>query len=84
MPDLLGCAALAETKREVLKIIREGIALHVEALREAGSRCRLRSRRERWSGFARHENAMHTDASCSSRPSRLRQRPRGLRHAGDC
>jgi predicted RNase H-like HicB family nuclease len=36
VPDLPGCAAVAETKREVLKLIREGIALHIEALREAG------------------------------------------------
>lgn len=36
VPDLPGCAAVADTKREVLKLIREGIALHIEALREAG------------------------------------------------
>jgi predicted RNase H-like HicB family nuclease len=36
VPDLPGCAAVAETRREVLKLIREGIALHIEALREAG------------------------------------------------
>jgi predicted RNase H-like HicB family nuclease len=36
VPDLPGCFAVAETRREVLKLIREGIALHVEALRESG------------------------------------------------
>jgi len=36
VPDLPGCAAVAETRREVLKLIREGIALHIEALRDAG------------------------------------------------
>ena len=36
VPDLPGCAALAETRREVLKLIREGIELHLEALMEAG------------------------------------------------
>jgi predicted RNase H-like HicB family nuclease len=36
VPDLPGCVAVAETRREVLKLIREGIALHVEALRESG------------------------------------------------
>ena len=34
--DLPGCVAVAETRREVLKLIREAIAVHIEALREAG------------------------------------------------
>ena len=36
VPDLPGCVAVAETRREVLKLIREAIELHIEALREAG------------------------------------------------
>ena len=36
VPDLPGCVAVGETRREVLKLIREGIALHIEAMREAG------------------------------------------------
>jgi predicted RNase H-like HicB family nuclease len=36
VPDLPGCVAVAETRREVLKLIREGIELHLEALVEAG------------------------------------------------
>ena len=36
VPDLPGCAAVGETRREVMKLIREGIALHLEALRESG------------------------------------------------
>ena len=36
VPDLPGCIAVAETRREVIKLIREGIALHIEAMREAG------------------------------------------------
>jgi len=36
VPDLPGCVAVAETRRDVLKLIRESIALHIEALREAG------------------------------------------------
>lgn len=36
VPDLPGCVAVAETRRGVLKLIREGIILHIEALREAG------------------------------------------------
>lgn len=36
VPDLPGCVAVAETRREVLKLIRESIALHIEALRKAG------------------------------------------------
>jgi predicted RNase H-like HicB family nuclease len=36
VPDLPGCIAVAETRREVLKLIRDGIAMHIEALREAG------------------------------------------------
>ena len=36
VPDLPGCVAVGETRREVLKLIREGIELHLEALVEAG------------------------------------------------
>jgi predicted RNase H-like HicB family nuclease len=36
VPDLPGCAAVGETRREVMKLIRESIALHLESLREAG------------------------------------------------
>ena len=35
VPDLPGCVAVADTRREVMKPIREGITLHIEALREA-------------------------------------------------
>ena len=37
VPDLPGCAAVAKTRREVMKLIREGIKLHIEALQEAGA-----------------------------------------------
>jgi predicted RNase H-like HicB family nuclease len=36
VPDLPGCVAVGETRREVLKLIREGIEMHIESLREAG------------------------------------------------
>jgi len=36
VPDLPGCVAVGETRREVLKLIREGSELHIEALRDAG------------------------------------------------
>jgi predicted RNase H-like HicB family nuclease len=36
VPDLPGCAAVGESRREVLKLIREGIALHLETLRDSG------------------------------------------------
>jgi predicted RNase H-like HicB family nuclease len=36
VPDLPGCVAAAETRREVMKLIREAIPLHIEALRESG------------------------------------------------
>jgi predicted RNase H-like HicB family nuclease len=36
VPDLPGCVAVAETRREVLKLIREGIQLHIKTLRDAG------------------------------------------------
>jgi predicted RNase H-like HicB family nuclease len=36
VPDLPGCVAAGSTRREVRKLIREGIALHIQALREAG------------------------------------------------
>ena len=36
VPDLPGCVAAGETRREVLKLICEAIKLHIEALRESG------------------------------------------------
>jgi predicted RNase H-like HicB family nuclease len=36
VPDLPGCIAAGEARREVLKSIREAIELHIEALRESG------------------------------------------------
>ena len=36
VPDLPGCVAVGESHHEVLKLIREAIELHIEALREAG------------------------------------------------
>jgi predicted RNase H-like HicB family nuclease len=37
VPDLPGCVAVGKTRREVMKLIREGIKLHIEALRDAGA-----------------------------------------------
>jgi len=36
VPDLPGCVAVGESRREVLKLIRDGIRLHLKLLREAG------------------------------------------------
>ena len=36
VPDLPGCVAAAETRGEVLKLIREAIEFHIEAMREDG------------------------------------------------
>jgi len=36
VPDLPGCVAAGASRREVLKLIREGIEIHIKALREAG------------------------------------------------
>ncbi len=36
VPDLPGCAAVGATRREVLRLIREAIELHIEALRASG------------------------------------------------
>ena len=36
VPDLPGCVAVAETKEEVLELIREAIEFHIEGLREDG------------------------------------------------
>src|SRR4029078_1488800 len=36
VPDLPGCVAAAETPREALKLIRDAVKLHIEALRESG------------------------------------------------
>ena len=36
LPDLPGCVAAADTREEVEELIREAVALHIEALREYG------------------------------------------------
>jgi len=36
VPDMPGCVAVGESRREVLKLIREAIELHIEALRASG------------------------------------------------
>ena len=36
VPDLPGCAAVAETEEEALRLIREAIPLHLEGLKERG------------------------------------------------
>ena len=36
VPDLPGCIAVAETRTELLKLIREAIEFHMESLRESG------------------------------------------------
>ena len=37
VPDLPGCAVVAETRDEAVKLIREAVALHLDSLREEGS-----------------------------------------------
>jgi predicted RNase H-like HicB family nuclease len=36
VPDLPGCVAVAETRQEVMKLIREAIEFHLEGLRTDG------------------------------------------------
>ena len=36
VPDLPGCAAVAETREEVLRLIKEAIEFHIEELRASG------------------------------------------------
>ncbi len=36
VPDLPGCYAFAKTRRGVRKLIREGIAFHIDGMREDG------------------------------------------------
>jgi predicted RNase H-like HicB family nuclease len=36
VPDLPGCVAVGETEEEALRLVREAIALHIEALKERG------------------------------------------------
>lgn len=36
VPDLPGCVAIADTKKELLKLIQEAIEFHLEGLRENG------------------------------------------------
>jgi predicted RNase H-like HicB family nuclease len=37
VPDLPGCVAVAETREEVLMLIREAIDLHLKGMREDGA-----------------------------------------------
>ena len=36
VPDLPGCIVVGETRNEALELIRQGIELHIEKLRERG------------------------------------------------
>jgi predicted RNase H-like HicB family nuclease len=36
VPDLPGCIAVADTKKEVLELIQEAIEFHLQGLREGG------------------------------------------------
>ena len=36
VPDIPGCIAVGETRDEVLQLIREAIAFHIESLRQDG------------------------------------------------
>ena len=36
VPDLPGCVAVGDSRRQVMKLIREGLRLHIQAMREAG------------------------------------------------
>lgn len=36
VPDLPGCAAVGESRDEVVELIRDAIELHLEAIREQG------------------------------------------------
>ena len=37
VPDLSGCIAVAEDREQVLRLLEEAVAFHVEGLREQGS-----------------------------------------------
>ena len=36
VPDIPGCVAVADTKDEVVKLIKEAVELHIEDMREHG------------------------------------------------
>jgi predicted RNase H-like HicB family nuclease len=36
VPDLPGCVAVGDSRRQVLRLIREGMKLHIQAMRDAG------------------------------------------------
>ena len=38
VPDLPGCVAVAKTRAQLLKLIKEAIEFHIEGLKEAGMR----------------------------------------------
>ncbi len=38
VPDLRGCIAVAKTKAQVMKLIRETIEFHIDGLKQAGAK----------------------------------------------
>ena len=38
VPDLPGCVAVGDSRRRVMKLIREAIPMHIQAMRDAGER----------------------------------------------
>jgi predicted RNase H-like HicB family nuclease len=36
VPDLPGCAVVAESREEALRLIQDAMAMHIESLQEAG------------------------------------------------
>lgn len=36
VPDLPGCVAVGETEEEALRLLREAVAMHIQALEEQG------------------------------------------------
>ena len=36
VPDLPGCVAVGDSRRRVMKLIREAIPMHIQAMRDAG------------------------------------------------
>jgi len=62
VPDLPGCVAVAETRREVLKLIREGITLQSRPCVKPANLCLHPSRRAKWSRYALPDNRAARDA----------------------
>ena len=71
VPDLPGCIAVGQSREDVLGLIREGIELHIEGLKEAGEPVRCLHPLANTLASMLHDNSRHFLSSKSLLPQNL-------------